>query len=293
MQRKTACPGCFKSLAPISFENRSKVIRKLKHPVLLLQANIRSILIQNICLIAVMREVVMTHEQSARIEALLAVLQSKWGANALQLASEVTRLERNGIPTGFAALDQTLGKVGIPRGALTELWGKPTSGMTTLTYHILAQAQGVNAFSIYVDLHGTFDPEYAVCCGLRLERLLIVRPDTDLQALDMTYDLLSRSLGAIALDFGKVIPQSSLLRRLSSSLSRSDCALLILIGLDAQSAVTNGTTALRLAIERTAWLREQNGTGLRGYRAAVTVLKSRHPLESRRIEIEIINEDCS
>ena len=219
----------------------------------------------------------MDGEKSARLDKLLITLQQRWGANALRKANEIPPAAR-GVLTGFPTLDAVLGPGGIPRCQTTELVGRATSGMTTLAYKILHHAQAQDVYAIYIDLESNFDPDYAARCGVALDRLFLVRPDTRVEALDIAYDLLaSGSVGVLALDLGRTVPESRLLRRLTSALARSQCVILLLVWLpddrSSQFVINDSPSALRLLVERQAWLCQTDD--IVGYQAVVTVLKGR------------------
>lgn len=230
----------------------------------------------NICLVSVIpRGVIVDAEKQAQLDALLANIQQRWGADVI--LQGYTSRQRPKISTGFAALDVALDG-GIPTGQATELLGKLTSGMTTLGYKIIASAQSASASGIYIDLDSTFDPDYAQRCGIALDRLFLARAETDTQALDIARDLIqSGSIAVIALDMGQLQPNESQLRRLTSVLSRSGCVVLLMLTLPAivspQVYLNGSPTAMRLLVERRAWLKRQSD--IRGYCVAVSVL--RHP----------------
>jgi RecA/RadA recombinase len=87
------------------------------------------------------------------------------------------------IPTGSLLLDLALGIGGIPGGQFIELCGPEASGKTTLSQHILAEAQKKGAAGALIDTDHTFDPAYARRCGVNLDRLVICEPETAEQAL--------------------------------------------------------------------------------------------------------------
>ncbi len=229
----------------------------------------------------------MDSEKQARFDAMLATIQQRWGSDVLHQGHISS--PRPKVSTGFAALDAALDG-GVPQGQATELLGRPTSGMTTLAYKIIASAQSASAYGIYIDLGSTFDPEYALRCGIILERLFLARPDTDVQALDIARDLLtSGSVAVIALDMGQLHTDSSHLRRLAVGLSRSGCVVLLMLTLPASiQPQISSPAAVRLLVERRGWLERQSD--IRGYHVCVTVLK--HPTAmGKQIEIEIDFDD--
>ncbi len=222
-------------------------------------------------------------EHDARLDDLLNHIQQRWGTHALRPLRSVTAA-RPPAPTGFAALDSLLGG-GVPAGQVTELLGRPTSGVTTLAYSILARGQSDTAYGIAVDLTSTFDPDYASQCGVRLDRLFLVRPDTEPVALDIARELLADDLAAvIMLDTGHSLPDPQRLYRLRSALARSGCVVLSLASVNPSLTARGGPAALRLLVNRQAWL--PCPADAHGCRTRVTVL--RHPTATgRSVDIDI------
>ncbi|MDE2802946.1 MAG: recombinase RecA, partial [Chloroflexota bacterium] len=103
--------------------------------------------------------------------------------------------EQDAIPTGSLALDLALGVGGVPRGRVIEVFGAEASGKTTLTLHIVAEAQRLGGVAAFIDAEHALDPNYAGRIGVNVEELLISQPDFAEQALEIT-DYLDRS-GAV------------------------------------------------------------------------------------------------
>ena len=99
------------------------------------------------------------------------------------------------IPTGSLALDKALGIGGLPRGRVTEVFGPESSGKTTLTLHVISQAQKQGGIAAFIDAEHALDVGYAKKLGVNCDELLLAQPDTGEQALEIT-DMLVRS-GAI------------------------------------------------------------------------------------------------
>jgi recombination protein RecA len=98
------------------------------------------------------------------------------------------------IPTGSLSLDIALGCGGLPRGRIVEIYGPESSGKTTLTLEVIAQAQKMGGVAAFIDAEHALDPTYAEKIGVNLEDLLISQPDTGEQALEIA-DMLVRSGG--------------------------------------------------------------------------------------------------
>ena len=141
------------------------------------------------------------------------------------------------VPTGFTELDAVLAIGGVPRGGLTELLGMPTAGMPTIALTLIAQAQAAGDLAGYIDLSRTFDAEYAALVGVDLAALLLVRPSSAGDALEIMQALIgSGGVGVLVVDslaLLQSVPRDAMLlaralRVLSGTLARSPCALLAL-----------------------------------------------------------------
>src|SRR5690349_8122760 len=127
----------------------------------------------------------------------LAEIERQFGAGAVrEIGSEADR-RVEAIPTGAASLDQALGVGGVARGRVVEVFGPESSGKTTLTYHLIAEAQRLGGRCAFIDAEHSLDPAYARAIGVDLEQLLFSQPDCGEQALEIG-DLLVRS-GELAL----------------------------------------------------------------------------------------------
>lgn len=98
------------------------------------------------------------------------------------------------IPTGSLGLDIALGIGGLPRGRVVEIYGPESSGKTTLTLHVIAQAQKLGGVAAFIDAEHALDPTYAKRLGVNVDDLLVSQPDSGEQALEIT-DMLVRSGG--------------------------------------------------------------------------------------------------
>ncbi|MCA9484957.1 MAG: DNA recombination/repair protein RecA, partial [Nitrospina sp.] len=99
------------------------------------------------------------------------------------------------IPTGSIAIDHALGIGGVPRGRIIEIYGPEASGKTSLTLHIIAEAQKAGGVAAFVDAEHALDPKYAEALGVNLDDLLLSQPDTGEQTLEIA-EVLVRS-GAV------------------------------------------------------------------------------------------------
>ena len=232
-------------------------------------------------------------------------IQKRWGTKAIRrLEAPATKMEIPHIPTGFPALDRALGIGGIPRGRVTEILGAPTSGMATLALKLIAKAQEDRDSAAYLDLSYTFDPDYAARCGVSLDRLLLIRPHSGREALEITTSLIAGGgIGVLVFDSISCLlaethgPQlmSAALRQLVGILAESPCALVFLTPLYFGDAASKDNypsgfalphyAAVRLLIEKERWIRRRRD--VRGYRARVTVIKNKLAPSEKSATIEI------
>src|SRR6187551_3414717 len=136
-----------------------------------------------------------TVDRQKALEAALAQIDRAFGkGSAMKLGSKET-MQVETISSGSLGLDIALGVGGLPRGRIVEIYGPESSGKTTLTLHVIAEAQKVGGNAAFIDAEHALDPSYAKKLGVKLDDLLISQPDTGEQALEIA-DTLVRS-GAI------------------------------------------------------------------------------------------------
>ena len=116
------------------------------------------------------------------------------------------------VPTGSISLDHALGVGGVPRGRVIEIYGPEGSGKTSLTLHIIAEAQKTGGVAAFIDSEHALDPEYACNLGVNLDDLLLSQPDTGEQALEIVEVLVrSGAVDVIVVDsVAALVPKSEL-----------------------------------------------------------------------------------
>ncbi|MCD5397109.1 MAG: recombinase RecA [Candidatus Pacebacteria bacterium] len=124
-------------------------------------------------------------------EAVTEILQ-RFGEGAIMKLKEVRAVDVDVIPTGSISLDLALGVNGIPQGRVIEIFGPESSGKTTLTLHIVAEAQKRGGQAAFIDAEHALDPDYAKKIGVNIDELLISQPDSGEQALQIV-ETLARS----------------------------------------------------------------------------------------------------
>ena len=130
------------------------------------------------------------------IETTTKEIEKRFGKGAImRFGDDGPSIEVEAIPTGSVALDAALGIGGVPRGRIIEIYGPESSGKTTLSLEILAEAQALGGVVAFIDAEHALDPGYAARIGVDIDEVLISQPDTGEQALEIC-DMLVRS-GAI------------------------------------------------------------------------------------------------
>src|SRR6478672_3093031 len=241
------------------------------------------------------------------VDAALAGLQARWGAaaprvaGALALAPEPRIAPLPGqrvIHTGFAALDAILGPGGLPTSASVAIRGDGSSGRTTLTLRVAAEAQAQGSVVAWLDLSRSFDPVEAVARGVRLEWLVLITPETLDEGLAIGGSLLAgRSVDLLVLDLpggrlaatDKPARIADLLGRLAA-LARRAATLLVVLeppGLAGGLAtVVAESTSLRLELARRSWIRL--GRDVVGQRTEALVARNRYGPPGRRATLRIL-----
>ncbi|OHA65977.1 MAG: recombinase RecA [Candidatus Wildermuthbacteria bacterium RIFCSPHIGHO2_01_FULL_49_22b] len=112
-------------------------------------------------------------------------IKQRFGEGAIMKLSEATAMDVEVIPTGSVSIDLALGVGGIPRGRVVEIYGPEATGKTSLSLHIIAEAQKKGGVAAFIDAEHALDPDYAKRIGVKVEDLLISQPDSGEQALQI------------------------------------------------------------------------------------------------------------
>ncbi len=142
-----------------------------------------------------------TDEREKALQAAMDQIQKQFGKGAIMKLGDDTHMSIETISTGSVSLDLATGVGGVPKGRIVEIYGPESSGKTTLTLHIVAEAQKKGGRAAFIDAEHALDPVYARNLGVKVDELLVSQPDTGEQALEIC-DMLARSgaLDVIVID---------------------------------------------------------------------------------------------
>ncbi|GGO63465.1 hypothetical protein GCM10010982_00570 [Bowmanella pacifica] len=137
----------------------------------------------------------MEDNKARALSAALGQIEKQFGKGAIMRLGDNQAMDIEAISTGSLSVDVALGIGGLPCGRVVEIYGPESSGKTTLTLQVIAQAQKMGKTCAFVDAEHALDPVYAGKLGVNVEELLVSQPDTGEQALEIC-DMLVRS-GAV------------------------------------------------------------------------------------------------
>jgi recombination protein RecA len=192
----------------------------------------------------------MATEKTKALELAIGQIDRQFGRGAVMRLGDVDRSTVDqSISTGSISLDMALGIGGIPRGRVSEIFGAEASGKSTLSYHVMADAQRGGGTAAYLDAEHALDPDYAAKCGVNRDDLLISQPDSAEQGLEICeYLVRSGALDIVVIDsVAALVPKAELegemgdshmglqarlmsqaLRKLTAAISRSNTAVVFI-----------------------------------------------------------------
>ena len=189
-------------------------------------------------------------DKAKALESALAQIERQFGKGSImKLGQNNAVMDVEAISTGSLGLDIALGIGGLPKGRIIEIYGPESSGKTTLTLHVVAEAQKNGGVCAFIDAEHALDPQYAKKLGVNLDELLISQPDTGEQALEIVDTLVrSGAVTTIVVDsVAALVPKSEIegdmgdmqmgsqarlmsqaMRKLTASIGRSNCMVIFI-----------------------------------------------------------------
>src|SRR5580692_9281728 len=155
----------------------------------------------------------MTDEKTKMLETAISQIEKDYGKGAImRLGSRDVLVPVSVIPTGALSIDAALGVGGVPRGRVIEIYGPESGGKTTLTLHIIAEAQKMGGQAAFIDAEHALDPIYARKLGVDVDNLLVSQPDNGEQALEIAETLIrSNGVDIIVVDsVAALVPRAEL-----------------------------------------------------------------------------------
>jgi recombination protein RecA len=142
----------------------------------------------------------------------IAQIEKNFGKGSIMKMGEASKLAVEVIPTGVLALDAALGVGGLPRGRVVEIYGPEGGGKTTVSLHVIAEAQRKGGTCAFIDAEHAMDPQYAKKLGVDIDNLLISQPDYGEQALEIAETLIrSGAIDVIVVDsVAALVPKSEI-----------------------------------------------------------------------------------
>ena len=154
----------------------------------------------------------MSEGKGKALEIAIAQIEKNFGKGAIMKMGEASKLAVEVIPTGILSLDAALGVGGLPRGRVVEIYGPEGGGKTTVSLHVIAEAQKRGGTCAFIDAEHAMDPKYAKKLGVNIDNLLISQPDYGEQALEIAETLIrSGAIDVIVVDsVAALVPKSEI-----------------------------------------------------------------------------------